>query len=462
LAGGKRIAKHIYDNSNNWEKSTFYVHDAQGNVMSVYTHSVEDQTISFTQAEKHIYGSSRVGMDVTETELISAPAVDDTLIQHLVGNKRYELSGHTNNVLAVISDKKIPIEDGQNPGEVDYFEPELITSVDYSPGGVQLSGRTWDSQRVKYGFSSMLKDDEIKGAGNSYDFGARMYDTRLVVWHNLDQMYMKYPARSPYSYAANNPIFFVDPDGNDIVGFEALLAAKKYTNLLKESQMFITFMSQFQSTTSGEIVDKNKGDGIYKDINLKITVLPKSDPNNKTSDYKENKDLVGDSRGVAMINVKVDGKWKNLASLTDEEAKTIKNAEFQIHTIVKQELSSADLMEAAIHELVLHGESFAKLIEKEKDNLLNLRECYDEACVGGGESDHKIMHDQKKSSFLTIAKDVYDGIKAVQRGGQNLPTKDGDPNGPTMRLDEAFKIHVEFDVKMNNGARVNLDYVKKD
>jgi hypothetical protein len=32
----------------------------------------------------------------------------------------------------------------------------------------------------RYGFNGMEKDDEVKnGKGNSYDFGARMYDSRL-------------------------------------------------------------------------------------------------------------------------------------------------------------------------------------------------------------------------------------------------------------------------------------------
>ena len=53
-----------------------------------------------------------------------------------------------------------------------------------------------------YGFNGMERDEEIKGAGNSYDFGARMQDPRLGRWLSIDPLAAKYPAFSPYSFVA--------------------------------------------------------------------------------------------------------------------------------------------------------------------------------------------------------------------------------------------------------------------
>jgi RHS repeat-associated protein len=50
---------------------------------------------------------------------------------------------------------------------------------------------------------------------NMYDYGARNYDPTLGRWENVDNMAEKYHSNSPYVYANNNPIIYVDLDGNE-------------------------------------------------------------------------------------------------------------------------------------------------------------------------------------------------------------------------------------------------------
>lgn len=62
----------------------------------------------------------------------------------------------------------------------------------------------------------MEKDDEVKGAGNSMDFGASMYDSRLGRWMSVDPLAIKYPSFSPFNFVVNSPIMYVDPNGEEV------------------------------------------------------------------------------------------------------------------------------------------------------------------------------------------------------------------------------------------------------
>ena len=68
----------------------------------------------------------------------------------------------------------------------------------------------------RFGFNGQEKDDEVKGNGNSLDFGARILDPRIGKWLSLDAKAHVYPMLSDYAFVGNNPIAYIDPDGNKI------------------------------------------------------------------------------------------------------------------------------------------------------------------------------------------------------------------------------------------------------
>jgi RHS repeat-associated protein len=94
---------------------------------------------------------------------------------------------------------------------------------DYYPFGMPMPGRNFSANEYRYGFNGKEKDDEIKDVGVSYDYGMRMYDSRLGRFLSVDPISSRYPMLSSYQFASNNPIRGIDLDG-----YEFKNALKKF------------------------------------------------------------------------------------------------------------------------------------------------------------------------------------------------------------------------------------------
>ncbi|MFH1051094.1 MAG: hypothetical protein V1779_09245 [bacterium] len=53
----------------------------------------------------------------------------------------------------------------------------------------------------------------MKGGGNSLDFGARIYNSRLCSWLSLSPDIKKYPSLSLFISSTDNPILLIVSDG---------------------------------------------------------------------------------------------------------------------------------------------------------------------------------------------------------------------------------------------------------
>jgi RHS repeat-associated protein len=212
-AMGNRIAKHVYTSAGVYEKSTCYVRDAQGNVMSVYEQKTISTQLHFTQIEKHIYGSSRLGMDTRTIEMLAPPTTDT--IQHVLGKRVYENSNHLGNVLAVVADYKLPIDQNAD-NTVDAYAATVVSTTDYYPFGVTQKERSFTAANNNFLYRYKFNGKELDDETETQDYGMRIYNAGLGRFLSVDPLYTTYPFKTVYDFAENSPIMGIDLDGGEL------------------------------------------------------------------------------------------------------------------------------------------------------------------------------------------------------------------------------------------------------
>ena len=168
--------------------TTVYVRDASGNVMGVYKND--------TLIEQSIYGSSRLGLMTASSKTG----------YRTLGGKKYELSNHLGNVLAVVTDN-INLDQ-------DTTWANVINTTDYYPFGLAMDGRTEQDSSYRYGFNGKEHDQNGEwGSKSHYDYGFRIYNPSIAKFLSVDPLAISFPWNSPYAFAENDVIRSIDLEG---------------------------------------------------------------------------------------------------------------------------------------------------------------------------------------------------------------------------------------------------------
>ncbi|MDY8138849.1 RHS repeat-associated core domain-containing protein, partial [Aquimarina sp. 2201CG5-10] len=134
----------------------------------------------------------------------------------------YQYKDHLGNI-------RLSYADNDNDGKIDVLRNnvdidgdgdnsmEILEEKNYYPFGLQHKGynNTITGREHLYGYNG--KEEEKELGLNWHDFGFRNYDASLGRWMNIDNLAEQYQSLSPYNYTMNNPVFFVDPDGQEVV-----------------------------------------------------------------------------------------------------------------------------------------------------------------------------------------------------------------------------------------------------
>ena len=86
--------------------------------------------------------------------------------------------------------------------------------LQYLPFGEDYIYQRSNSWNIPYTFSGKEKDAET---GYSY-FGARYYDSDISIWLSVDPLAMDFPHISPYNYVEQNPVKYIDKEGENPIG----------------------------------------------------------------------------------------------------------------------------------------------------------------------------------------------------------------------------------------------------
>ncbi|WP_299466401.1 RHS repeat-associated core domain-containing protein, partial [uncultured Microscilla sp.] len=88
--------------------------------------------------------------------------------------------------------------------------PNIGSSLEVT--GIALNKSDFGDYR--YGFNGKEKDTDINFG--AYDFGARIYDSRIAKFLSTDRFESKFPYQSPYVFASNTPIQAIDINGDSV------------------------------------------------------------------------------------------------------------------------------------------------------------------------------------------------------------------------------------------------------
>ncbi len=115
---------------------------------------------------------------------------------------------------------------------------EIIERSDYYPFGMNFNYNHSVFDAMGSWLNYKYNGKELQETG-MYDYGARFYMPDIGRWGVIDPLAETSRRWNPYTYAFNNPIRFIDPDGRNSVEFTGEQAVSAFIQL-RDAVMFQT------------------------------------------------------------------------------------------------------------------------------------------------------------------------------------------------------------------------------
>ncbi len=267
------------------------------------------------------------------------------------------------------------------------------------------------TSRYKYKYNGKEFQDEL--GLNVYDYGARNYDAALARFWEFDPKTDKYSFISPYTYVANNPVVFIDPDGKDLF----IPNVKGNPRGLENSRNKATILKNVQKLSNNELkITEVEGGFLIKETGKK---------------YDGNKDN-NLTKGTALISELIKHKKTISIEQTDGENRTLP-------------LSNGDVKVLVDFDNWSDGKQGSKI--KNADGSWGRPPEIGLA--------HELLHGL---TFANGARDITE-VWVINPDGNTDPEKNGEGQIVPTKMDEVNTRKRENEIRREQGVRARAELV---